>query len=72
MHAFVWDFVRALMNEGTAMAASNPMIATTIMISTNVKPDLLLFFIFILHDLLVFLLEWTIPLGLALPLRTTI
>jgi hypothetical protein len=34
------DLVRAFMNDGTAIAASNAMIATTIMISTNVNPFL--------------------------------
>ena len=31
--------VRARMKLGTAMAASRPMMATTIMISTSVKPE---------------------------------
>jgi len=38
MQALVWARVRALTKLGIAMAASNPMIATTIMISTSVKP----------------------------------
>ena len=43
MHAFVCDFVRAFTNDGIAIAANRPIIATTIMISTSVKPDFLLF-----------------------------
>src|SRR5205809_7040303 len=38
MHAFFWLTVRAFTKLGMAMAASNPMIATTIIISTSVKP----------------------------------
>src|SRR6266404_5176377 len=33
-----WERLRARRNPGTAMAASKAMIATTIMISTRVKP----------------------------------
>src|SRR3954464_7675013 len=33
-----WERLRARRNPGTAMAASRAMIATTIMISTRVKP----------------------------------
>src|SRR5258706_10662624 len=40
MHAFIWEVVRALTKLGIAIAASRPMMATTIMISTRVKPDL--------------------------------
>src|ERR1043165_2589962 len=36
-----WAFSRALTKFGIAIAASNPMMATTIMISTSVKPALL-------------------------------
>src|SRR5210317_680399 len=36
---------RALTSDGMAIAASKPMMATTIMISTSVKPDFLFFFI---------------------------
>src|SRR5581483_6366761 len=45
MQAFVWDEVRARMKLGIAMAASRPIMATTIIISTSVKParDLLSF-----------------------------
>src|SRR5262245_18166155 len=39
MHALFWLFSRALMKFGTAIAANKPMMATTIMISTNVNPD---------------------------------
>src|SRR5436190_17710013 len=38
MQAFFWLAVRAFTKLGIAMAASKPMIATTIMISTSVKP----------------------------------
>src|SRR5436309_7428319 len=48
MHAFIWDCVRARTKLGMAMAANSPMIATTIMISTSVKPDLFDALIFIL------------------------
>src|SRR2546429_5615154 len=41
IHAFIWAVVRALTKLGIAIAANNPMMATTIMISTSVKPDLL-------------------------------
>jgi len=40
MHAFFCAVLRAFTKLGIAIAASNPMIATTIMISTNVNPDL--------------------------------
>lgn len=40
MQAFFWAVVRAFTKLGIAIAASKPMIATTIMISTSVKPDL--------------------------------
>src|SRR5215831_6197586 len=43
IHAFFCAVPRAFTKLGIAMAASNPMIATTIMISTSVKPDLFLF-----------------------------
>jgi hypothetical protein len=47
MQAFIWDVVRAFTKLGIAIAASKPMIATTIIISTNVKPYFLglIFFI---------------------------
>src|SRR5437867_34733 len=48
MHAFIWDCVRARTKLGMAMAANSPMMATTIMISTSVKPDLFDALIFIL------------------------
>src|SRR5258708_2619725 len=40
MHALAWEVVRALAKLGIAIAARRPMMATTIMISTSVKPDL--------------------------------
>src|SRR5882724_2460763 len=40
MQAFTWEVVRARTKLGMAMAANRPMMATTIMISTKVKPDL--------------------------------
>src|SRR6266496_6448829 len=48
MQAFIWDCVRARTKLGIAIAARRPIMATTIMISTRVKPDLL--------DLLIFML----------------
>ena len=42
------ELVRALANDGIAIAAKRPMIATTIMISTSVKPCFFIFFIFFL------------------------
>src|SRR6266567_2175857 len=47
MQALDCAVLRALMKLGMAIAANRPMMATTIMISTNVKPDLrdVLFFI---------------------------
>src|SRR5215471_3279113 len=47
MHALVWEVARALTKFGIAMAANRPIIATTIMISTRVKPALRDVFIFI-------------------------
>src|SRR5258708_1016537 len=50
MHAFCCAFKRARTKLGMAMVASNPMMATTIMISTSVKPaarECLLFIRFI-------------------------
>src|ERR1017187_1346201 len=41
MHAFFCDWVRARTKLGMAIAASKPMMATTIMISTSVNPLLL-------------------------------
>ena len=38
-HTAAWERFRARRNPGTAIAASNAMIATTIMISTRVKPS---------------------------------
>src|SRR5436309_2502427 len=48
MQAFCCEVVRARTKLGMAMAANRPMMATTIMISTRVKPDLLEDLIFIL------------------------
>src|SRR6266571_9342643 len=48
MQAFICEVVRALMKLGIAIAARRPMMATTIMISTNVKPDLREVLMFIL------------------------
>src|ERR1039457_1821251 len=47
MQAFFCDCVRARTKLGIAIAARRPMMATTIIISTNVKPDVreVLFFI---------------------------
>src|SRR5216117_2234088 len=40
MHAFDCEVLRALTKLGIAIAARRPMMATTIMISTSVKPAL--------------------------------
>ena len=54
MQAFFWLAVRAFTKFGMAIAASRPMMATTIMISTRVKPRLwptmLLLFILTFHS----------------------
>src|SRR6185295_564066 len=53
MHAFFWLAWRALTKLGIAIAARRPMMATTIMISTSVKPAfrlvLLMFILFYLR-----------------------
>jgi len=46
MHAVACDLARALRKLGTAIAASNPIMTTTIIISSNVKPALWEVFIF--------------------------
>src|SRR5439155_10397639 len=48
-----WAFSRALTKLGIAIAANNPMMATTIMISTRVKPAFL-FVLICITDLFVF------------------
>src|SRR5207247_9942277 len=48
MQAFFWLAVRALTKLGMAMAASRPIMATTIMISTSVKPALRRLLVFII------------------------
>src|SRR6516165_3303354 len=45
MQAFACEVARAFTKFGIAIAAKRPMMATTIMISTNVKPALLLFLV---------------------------
>src|ERR1044071_2353098 len=57
MQALVWDWVRAFTKFGTAIAASNPMIATTIMISINVKPCFNFFILALLVLVLIFSLR---------------
>src|SRR5260370_38060130 len=52
MQAFCWAVVRARTKFGMAMAANRPMMATTIMISTSVKPSFLEVLIFITDFLL--------------------
>src|SRR6266487_5083633 len=47
MQAFDWEVLRALTKLGIAIAARRPMMATTIMISTSVKPALREVLIFI-------------------------
>src|SRR3974390_2441308 len=51
MQAFIWDVVRARTKLGIAIAARRPMMATTIMISTNVNPALLDVLMLIRSDL---------------------
>src|SRR5258706_3324821 len=55
MQAFCWEVVRARTKFGIAIAASRPIMATTIMISTSVKADLLSILIFILALYFLFL-----------------
>ena len=50
MQAFCCDVVRAFTKLGIAMAAKRPIMATTIMISTKVKPAL--------RDALIFILQF--------------
>src|SRR5271169_2370664 len=45
MQALAWEVARAFTKFGIAMAARRPMMATTIMISTNVKPALRVFLV---------------------------
>ncbi len=48
-HRFILGDWRTFWNAGMAMAANRPMMTTTIMISTSVKPDLeRVFIIFIM------------------------
>ena len=55
MHALACEVVRAFTKLGIAIAASKPMMATTIIISTSVNPDLFDVLIFILLLLFVLL-----------------
>ena len=48
MHAVACDLARARKKLGMAIAASNPTMTTTIIISTNVKPALWEVFMFVL------------------------
>src|SRR6185295_16750410 len=48
MHAFICAVVRALTKLGMAIAAKRPIMATTIMISTSVNPNLWNLLIFII------------------------
>src|ERR1043165_335093 len=51
IQAFCWAVLRARTKFGIAIAANRPIMATTIMISTSVKPDLRRLFFFILSFL---------------------
>ena len=51
MQAFFCEVERARTKLGMAIAANKPMMATTIMISTKVKPDWFLVLIFIFYCL---------------------
>src|ERR1043166_1375842 len=55
MQALACEVVRALTKLGIAMAARRPMMATTIMISTSVKPALFEVLIFIPFVVITFL-----------------
>jgi len=46
MQVFFWEVLRARTKFGIAIAANRPMMATTIMISTSVNPDLLVVLMF--------------------------
>src|SRR5438445_12260027 len=59
MQAFFWLAARAFTKLGIAIAASKPMMATTIMISTRVKPDFPVRLIFILS--FIFCIALTLP-----------
>ena len=65
MQAFCCEVARAFTKLGIAMAASKPMMATTIIISTSVKPalrDCFMFFI-LLYVLSVSELRWNLATG---------
>src|SRR6266478_2373731 len=49
MQAFIWLVERALMKLGIAIAASIPIMVTTIIISSSVKPPSWRVLVFILH-----------------------
>src|SRR5215469_6400658 len=64
MQAFCCEVARAFTKLGIAMAANKPMMATTIMISTRVKPALRDCFIcFILYYFLFTALRWNFTTG---------
>src|SRR5271154_5825632 len=55
MQAFCCEVARAFTKLGIAIAANRPMMATTIMISTSVKPALRMFFIVFIFYFLSFM-----------------
>src|SRR5271170_2595779 len=57
MQALACEVARAFTKFGIAMAARRPMMATTIMISTSVKPALRMFFIVFICYFLSFLMR---------------
>src|SRR5260221_8529216 len=59
IQAFCCDVARALMKLGIAIAASRPMMATTIMISTNVKPALRVVLVVFIVFVSSFIAAWT-------------
>src|SRR5215469_17413069 len=64
IQAFCCEVARAFTKLGIAMAASKPMMATTIMISTRVKPALRDCFVcFILYYFLFTALRWNFTTG---------
>jgi hypothetical protein len=56
IQASCWAFCLALTKFGMAIAANKPIIATTIIISTSVKPFVLIFIIILYH--LPFAQDW--------------
>src|ERR1035437_2992218 len=71
MQALLCAVARALTKFGIAMAAKRPMRATTIMISTSVKPALRMFLICFIFILFVFLFYAAEQCGRRVDMMTT-